>query len=408
MNKQIKEKTRNIYLDNSATTRVEPEVKKEMDFYYEEVYGNPGSFHSLGLKAKKSLKDARNRIANILSAKPKEIIFTGGGTESINLAIKGLAEVQPKEKNHIITTTIEHHAVLDTCEYLEKKGFKVTYLNVDKQGILDPEDLKKAIKKETFLVSIMYANNEVGTIQDIKKISSICKEKNVKFHTDACQASLYLDINVNNLGIDMMSLNASKTRGPKGVGLLYVRSSSILKLEPLIHGGGQERGLRSGTENLQGIMGFAKALELAEKNKEKESKRLTILRNRLIKGIKENTPKTFLNGHPAKRLPNNVNISFLDIEGESILLYLDAKGIYASSGSACTSKTLDPSHVILALGVPYEIAHGSIRFTLGKETTEQDIDYVVKVLPPIVKHLREISPFKLDEKEIRKKMELVI
>jgi cysteine desulfurase len=206
----------------------------------------------------------------------------------------------------------------------------------------------------------------------------------------------------------MMSLNASKTRGPKGVGLLYVRSSSILKLEPLIHGGGQERGLRSGTENLQGIMGFAKALELAEKNKEKESKRLTILRNRLIKGIKENTPKTFLNGHPAKRLPNNVNISFLDIEGESILLYLDAKGIYASSGSACTSKTLDPSHVILALGVPYEIAHGSIRFTLGKETTEQDIDYVVKVLPPIVKHLREISPFKLDEKEIRKKMELVI
>lgn len=390
-----------IYMDNSATTRMDVEVKKEMDKYFSEIYGNPGSFHSIGLFAKNALDDARRRFAELIGAKVSEIIFTGSGTESINMAIKGLAYKYQGKKKHIITSTIEHHAVLETCEYLKTKGFEVTYLNVDRDGLINLNELKKAIKDDTFLVSIMYANNEVGTVQDIKAIAKICREKNIKFHTDACQASGYLDINVQNLGVDMMTLNGSKVYGPKGVGMLYLKTGTVL--ETLIHGGGQEENRRSGTENIPGIMAFAKALEIAQKEREEEVLRLTKLRDKLIKGILKNIPKTILNGHPKQRLPNNVNVSFLDIEGEAILLYLDSHGIYASSGSACTSKTLDPSHVILALGVPYEFAHGSIRFSLGKETTEEDVDYVLKVLPKIIQNLRNISPFNLNLEEIELK-----
>ncbi len=387
-----------IYLDNSATTCMDPEVKKEMDKYFVEVYGNPGSFHSEGLVVKNALADAREKISKILGAKSSEIIFTGGGTESINLAIKGLAYAVQGKKKHIITSTIEHHAVLETCEYLEKKGFEVTYLSPNREATINPQDVKDAIRDDTFLVTIMYANNEVGTIQNIKEIGKICKEKGVKFHTDACQASGYLDLNVSNLNVDMMTLNGSKVYGPKGVGLLYLKMGTVI--EPLIHGGGQENNKRSGTENVPGIIAFAKALEIAEQEKEAESLRLTKLRDRLIKGILDNIPKTILNGHLINRLPNNVNVSFLDIEGEAILLYMDAKGVYASSGSACTSKTLDPSHVILAMGVPYEFAHGSIRFSMGKETTEEDVDYIIQILPEIIQNLRNISPFNLNLEEI--------
>lgn len=391
-------KERKVYMDNSATTKMDAEVKKEMDKYFIESYGNPGSFHSVGLVAKQALDNARERIAKVLNAKTSEIIFTGSGTESINMAIKGLTYAMQGKKKHIITSVIEHHAVLETCEYLEKKGFEVTYLKVNKDGLVDLEELKKAIRDDTFLVTIMYANNEVGTIQDIKKIGEICKEKNVKFHTDACQASGYLDLDVKNLNVDMLTLNSSKVYGPKGVGLLYLKMGTVI--EPLIHGGGQENNKRSGTENIPGIMAFAKALEIAQENRVEESKRLIVLRDKMIKKVIEKIPKVILNGHATKRLPNNVNLSFLDVEGEAILLYLDAKGVYASSGSACTSKTLDPSHVILAMGVPYEFAHGSIRFTLGKETTEEDVDYVVEVLPEIIQNLRNISPFNLDIKKV--------
>ncbi len=391
----------NVYMDNSATTRMLPEVKTEMDKYLCDLYGNPGSFHSIGLVIKEALKDARQRTATLLNARPNEIIFTGGGTESINMAIKGLAYKYEGKKKHIITTTMEHHAVLETCEYLETKGFEVTYLKVDHHGMVDPQAVKEAIREDTFLVSIMYANNEVGTVQPIAEIGAICKEKGVKFHTDACQASGYLSLDTTALNVDLFTLNGSKVYGPKGVGLLYVKTGTVL--EPLIHGGGQENNRRSGTENIPGIMAFAKALEIAQAHKAEEVPRLSALRDKFIKGVLNTIPKTILNGHPTERLPNNVNVSFLDIEGEAILLYLDAQGVYASSGSACTSKTLDPSHVILAMGVPYEFAHGSIRFSLGNETTEADVDYVLSILPKIIENLRAISPFNLDMKDIEAK-----
>ncbi|MDP3917508.1 MAG: cysteine desulfurase NifS [Nanoarchaeota archaeon] len=402
---------RKVYMDNSATTRMDSMVKEEMDKYFTEIYGNPGSFHSIGLDAKQAMDNARERAAKVLNAKTSEIIFTGSGTESINMAIKGLAYAVQGKKKHIITSTAEHHAVLETCEYLEKKGFDVTYLKVDRDGLIDLDELKNAIRDDTFLVSIMYANNEVGTVQDIKEIGKICSEKNVKFHTDACQASGYLDLDVKELNVDMLTLNGSKVYGPKGVGLLYLKMGTVI--EPLIHGGGQENNKRSGTENVPGIMAFVKALEIAQENRVAESERLVALRNKMIREVMEKIPKVVLNGHPTKRLPNNVNLSFLDVEGEAILLYLDSKGIYASSGSACTSKTLDPSHVILAMGVPYEFAHGSIRFSLGKETTAEDVDYVIKVLPEIIQNLRNISPFNLDlenveseQKKIREKIRI--
>jgi cysteine desulfurase len=383
-----------IYLDNAATTNVDSIVKKEMDKYFSEYYGNPNSFHEEGLFAKNALNSAREKIAKILNCKSNEIIFTGGGTESINLAIKGIAFACPENKKHIITSKIEHPAVLKTCEYLERKGFDVTYLDVDSEGFVNLSSLEKAIRKDTFLVSIMYANNEIGTVQKIRDIGNICKSYNVKFHTDACQAAGYLDLNVEKLNVDLLSINASKTYGPKGVGLLYLKTGTLI--EPLIHGGFQENGKRAGTENVPGIMGFSKALELAQADRESEIKRLCFLRDKLIDGLLS-IEGTCLNGSPIDRLPNNVNVSFLDVEGEAILLYLDSEGIFASSGSACTSKTLDPSHVIISLGIPFEYAHGSIRFTLGKQSTEEDIDRVLEIMPKIIETLRKISPFKNKE-----------
>ncbi len=389
-----------IYLDHAATTYVDDEVKKEMDKYFSKIYGNPGSFNNAGLIAKNAVDDARDKIASILNCKPNEIIFTGSGTESINLAIQGVASNLKNKGRHIITSSIEHHSVLETCKYLEKDGFEISYVNVDKNGIIKPEKIEKSIRKDTILITVMYANNEIGTIQPIKEISKIAKKNNILMHTDACQAAGYLDINVNNLNIDLMSLNGSKIYAPKGIGILYKKDN--VKIKPLIYGGGQEFNLRSGTENVPGIVGIAKALELVQKNKEKETIRLIKLRDKLINGILKNIPKSFLNGDREKRLPNNVNISILDIEGESLILYLNEKKVYASTGSACSSKSLEPSHVILALGNSYEVAHGSIRFTLGKRNKEEDINYVIKILPGIVKKLREISPVNLRLKDVKK------
>lgn len=388
-----------IYLDNAATTHVDKEVLKEMTKYFSVKYGNPGSFHSKGLEAKEAVDDSRKKIADILNCQTEEIIFTSGGTESVNLAIKGIAFANKSKGNHIITSKIEHHAVLYSCEYLEKNGFDVTYIDVDKYGLVNPEDVKKAITDKTILISIMYANNEIGTIEPIKKIGEIAKAKRIYFHTDACQAGS-MNLDVLDLNVDLMTLNSGKIYGPKGAGLLYVKKG--VKIEPLLHGGGQEFGLRSGTENVPGIVGFAKALELVQKNKEKENKRLIKLRDYLIRNILKKIPKTILNGHLTERLPNNVNVSFLDIEGEAIVLHLNEYGIYASTGSACTSKSLEPSHVITAIGLPYEASHGSIRFSLGKETEMEDIKYVLKVLPGIVKSLRKISPVKLNIKHFER------
>ena len=391
---------KDIYLDHAATTYVREEVLKEMEKYFTEVYGNPGSFNSIGLKAKEALDKARDKIKELLNApSEKNIIFTSGGTESINLAIKGVARSLKKKGNHIITSKVEHHAVLETCKYLEEEGFEVTYLDPDQYGIISVEQLIRAIKSNTILVSLMYANNEIGSINPIKELAEICKSKRIYFHTDACQAGCLLNIDVKELNIDLMTLNSSKLYGPKGVGLLYIKTGILIK--PIIHGGGQEFGLRSGTENVPGIMGFAKALELAQLEREEENKRLGKLSKKLTEGILNNIPKTVLNGHPKNRLSNNVNISFLDIEGEALLLYLNEHGFCASSGSACTSKTLDPSHVIIATGVPYEFAHGSLRITLGKKTSEEDIDLMISVLPKIVEKLRLISPFNLKMEEVK-------
>ncbi len=387
------------YLDNSATTKVREEVKEEMLKYFDVVYGNPGSFHNKGMEAKDALEDARERVAKLINSKPKEVIFTAGGTESINLALKGLAKSMKTQGNHIITTRVEHHAVLNTCEYLEKyEGCEVTYLEVDQYGLVNLKDIEAAIKPNTILITIMYANNEIGTINPIKEIGELARRNNIYFHTDACQAAGYLDLDVENLNVDMMTINGSKIYGPKGVGILYAKTG--IQLVPIIHGGGQERNLRSGTENVPGIMGFAKAFELAQQEKNSEVPRLIKLRDNLIKGILDSIPKTFLNGHPTKRLPNNVNVSILDIEGEALILYLNEFNIYVSTGSACTSQTLDPSHVVIATGLPYEAAHGSIRFTLGKETKEEDIEKVLEVLPGIVKTLRQISPVNVNAEHI--------
>jgi len=382
-----------IYLDTSASTPVDPIVMEEMQKYFSLEYGNPGSMHNKGLEASKALQQSRNKIANILNCKPEEIIFTSSGTESINLALKGIKN----KKNHIITTTIEHHAVLKTLEYLKQKGFEITYIPVEKNGIIDPRKIEKEIKNNTALITVMYANNEIGTIQPIKEISKIAKKHKIIFHTDACQAANSETLDVKELGVDLLTINSSKIYGPKGIACLYKKSDILL--EPLIHGGGQEFGLRSGTENIADIVGFAKALELAQKDKNKYRK-LTNLRNYLIENLLK-IPNTILNGDPIKRLPNNVNISFLNIEGESILLKLDKEGIYASTGSACTSKTLDPSHVILAIGAPQELAHGSIRFSLSKYTTKEDIDYLIEKVSIIVKELRDISPIHLNLEDIK-------
>ena len=389
------------YFDHSATTYVRPEVVKVMQKYYSENYGNPGSFHYKGLEANEALTSARKKFAEIIGSKPDEIIFTGGGTESCNLAIKGVAKSLKKQGKHIITSTIEHHAVMDSCDYLERhEDYEVTYVDVNKDGIIDPEEIRKAIRPDTILISVMYANNEIGTIQPIKKIAKIAKENGVLIHTDACQSIGALDINVQNLGVDLMTLNASKVYGPKGVGMLYLKKG--VRIVPLIHGGGQERNLRSGTENVPGIIGFTKAVELAQAEKEEESKRLIKLRDYLTKRVTEEISECWLNGHPTKRLPNNANITFLNVEGEAIILLLNEYKIYVSSGSACTSKTLDPSHVIVSMGLPYEAAHGSIRFTLGKINTKEDIDEMMEVLPEIIEKLRGISPVHLKASEVNK------
>jgi cysteine desulfurase len=387
-----------IYMDHAATTPVRKEVVAAMAPFWTDIFGNPGSLHNKGLEAHEALDSARSSVAAVIGANVMDIIFTGGGTESCNLAIKGLARANKTKGRHIITQLTEHHAVLDSCIALEKEGFDITYLPVDRYGLVSPERLRAAIRPDTILVTIMYANNEIGTVQPIAELAKIAHEKGTVFHTDACQAGGQLDVNVQRLGIDMMTLNGSKIYGPKGVGILYVKSG--VKLEPIIHGGGQENGLRSGTENVPGIIGFAKALELAQAERDVESKRLAELRNKLIEGIVKRVPKSFLNGHPTQRLPNNVNVSILDIEGEALILHLNDAGICASTGSACTSRSLEPSHVIRAIGLPYEAAHGSLRFTLGKETTQVDVDRVLEVLPPIVAKLRELSPVRLSVESV--------
>lgn len=392
---------KNIYLDHAATTYLIPPVVKAMQPYFEKFYANPSSLHSPGLQVKTAVNSARQTIAGILNAQPTEIIFTGGGTESINLAIKGVA--LHKSKGHIITSKIEHPAVLSTCNYLEKKGFSVTYLDVDKYGSISLSELEKSICSDTILISIMYANNEIGTIEPIAEIGKIARKHNILFHTDACQAAGASELDVKKLEADLMTINGSKIYGPKGVGILYKRTN--VPLEPLLHGGGQEFGIRSGTENVAGIIGFAKALELAQKEKNKENERLAKLRDYFITKILKAIPKSFLNGHPTRRLPNNANISFLDVEGESVLLYLNEYGIYVSTGSACSSNKLEISHVLNAIGLNHDAAHGSIRFTLGKRTTKAELDYVIKVLPGIISSLRKISPIHLELNEIRNEKE---
>lgn len=398
---------REVYLDHAATTPMHPAVREAMLPYMGETFGNPSSFHSVGKIVKDNVDHARERIARVLNARADEILFTSGGTESDNLAILGYTRMNQSHGRHLITTKIEHHAVLETMMRLEKKeGFKVTYLEPDRDGLVTTAQVQDALREDTILVSVMYANNEIGTIQPIAQIGNAIRKYQDRrptsdfrrpiFHTDACQASEYLDLDVEKLHVDMLSLNGSKMYGPKGIGLLYVKRG--IKLEPLQFGGSQERGVRPGTEHVAGIIGMAKALEMAQADRQSETQRLIPLRDRLIDGIRASIPKTRLNGHPTTRLPNNVNISIMDIEGEALILYLDAQGVYASTGSACTSASLDPSHVILALGLPYEVAHGSLRLTLGRSTTQAEIDYVIQILPPLVEKLRSLSPVRVDEK----------
>lgn len=379
-----------VYMDHAATTYTKKEVLEEMLPFFTESFGNPSSIHKFGRDARKYVDTARERVAKALGANPEEIYFTAGGTEADNWAVKGAAYANRSKGNHIITTKIEHHALIHACEYLEKEGFQVTYLPVDEYGLVSIEDVKNAITDKTILISIMYANNEIGTIQPISEIGKLAKEKGIYFHTDAVQAVGSVKIDVKEQNIDMLSLSAHKFYGPKGIGALFVKKG--VKLINFVHGGAQERGRRAGTENTPGIIGLGKAIELATDNLEEQSKRIMDLRDKLIKGVMDKIPYTRLNGHPVKRLPGNANFSFQYIEGEALLLNLDMKGIAGSSGSACTSGSLDPSHVLLAIGLPHEIAHGSLRLSLGTENTEEDIDYVLEVLPEIVEKLRQMSP----------------
>jgi len=381
---------KNVYMDYSATTYVKPEVLEEMLPYFTEKFGNPSSFYGISRVTKMAIDKAREQVAKALNCSPNEVYFTGGGSEADNWAIKGIASAHKNKGNHIITTKVEHHAVLHTCAYLEKNGFDVTYLDVDEEGFINLDDLRNAITDKTILVSIMFANNEIGTIQPIKEIGEICREKKVFFHTDAVQAVGNVPVDVNEMNIDMLSLAGHKIYGPKGIGVLYIKKG--IKIDNLIHGGAQEKNRRAGTENIAAIVGMGKALELATDNLEEHMKKLTLLRDKLMDGLLK-VPYTRLNGPKGdKRLPGNVNICFRFIEGESILLSLDFKGVCASSGSACTSGSLDPSHVLLAIGLPHEIAHGSLRLTMGEGSTEEDVDYVLDVVPPIIERLRNMSP----------------
>ena len=378
-----------IYIDNAATTKLSKKVLDEMMPYLTKNYGNPSSIYSLAQESASAIKKAREKTAKVLGAQPNEIYFTSGGTESDNWAIKGIADANKEKGRHIITTSIEHHAVLHTCQYLEKHGFEVTYLPVQSNGIINLDDLKKAIRKDTILISIMFANNEIGSIQPIKEIGEIAKEKGIYFHTDAVQAVGHIPIDVNELNINLLSLSAHKFNGPKGVGALYVRNGT--KISNLIHGGAQERKLRAGTENVPGIVGLGKAIEIAVEDMDKKNEYVSNLRDRLINGLLK-IPDTILNGDSKLRLPGNVNVCFKYIEGESILLHLDQLGICASSGSACTSASLQPSHVLLAIGLPAEVAHGSLRLTLSNENTQEEVDYVLSQLPSIIEKLRALSP----------------
>lgn len=379
-------------MDHAATTSADVEVVKVMEPYFTLKYGNPNSIHSFGQESRKAVEEAREKTAHLIGANPSEIVFTAGGTEADNYAVKGIAWANQKKGNHIITSKIEHHAVLHSCQFLEKQGFRVTYLPVDKYGLIDSEDVKKAITGKTILVTIMHANNEIGTIEPIKEISKVVKKAGVYFHTDSVQTIGHIPIDVNDLGVDMLSMSGHKFYGPNGVGALYLRKGT--RIVNLIDGGAQEKNRRAGTENVAGIAGLGKAAELAEKRlvqgKEVEVMKL---RDKLIKGITEKIDHAYLNGHPTKRLPGNANFCFEFIEGESMLLSLDMEGVAASSGSACTSGSLTASHVLLAIGLPPEIAHGSLRLTLGKDNTEEEIDYVIDILPGIIEKLRALSPF---------------
>nr|WP_092067260.1 cysteine desulfurase NifS [Dendrosporobacter quercicolus]NSL46492.1 cysteine desulfurase NifS [Dendrosporobacter quercicolus DSM 1736]SDL52689.1 cysteine desulfurase [Dendrosporobacter quercicolus] len=379
-----------IYFDHSATTPVDEEVAKLMLEYMTEKFGNPSSIHSFGREVHKAVDEARNHVAALIGANANEIFFTSGGTEADNLALKGVALANRKKGNHIITTAIEHHAILHTCEYLEKQGFSITYLPVDEHARVKIEDVRNAVTDQTILISVMFANNEVGTIQPITEISEIAKEKGIYFHTDAVQAVGNYPIDVKELNLDLLTLSGHKFHGPKGVGALYVRRG--VRIESVQQGGGQERSIRPGTENVPGIIGLGKAAEIAKRDMEKKIAHITALRDKLTTGIRERISDIKLNGHPTIRMPGNVNFSFSYVEGESLLLNLDLKGIAASSGSACTSGSLDPSHVLLAMGLTHEVAHGSLRISLGRGNTAEDIDYCLTVLPEIIERLRSMSP----------------
>ncbi len=384
--------SRFVYLDHSATTPVDQKVLEAMLPFFSMDFGNPNSLHAWGRKARQAVDQARDEVSRLINAEPSEIIFTGGGSEADNIAIKGVAFAKKDKGRHIITSAIEHHAVLDTCKWLEKEGFDITILPVDEYGTIRPEELRKAIRPDTILVTIHFANNEIGTVQPIEQLGNICREQGVLFHTDAVQAAGHISIDVKKLPIDLMTMAAHKMYGPKGVGALYIKKG--VKIVPLIHGGGQERGLRSGTENTAGIVGFGKAAALASDRLAKdEPEKERNLRDRLIDGILEKIEDAMLTGHRTERLPFHASFCFRYIEGESLLLRLDALGIGASSGSACTSGSLEPSHVLLAIGLPHEIAHGSLRLTLGKDTSEEDIDYVLENLPKVVESLRVMSPY---------------
>lgn len=378
------------YFDNAATTKISKEVIDSMQPYLNEIYGNASSIYSIGRETKKAIEVAREKVAKAINADSNEIYFSGSGTEADNWAIKGIAFANQHKGKHIITTNIEHHAVLHTCQYLEKFGFETTYVPVKENGIVDVNDIKGATREDTILISVMFANNEIGTIQPIKEIGELAKEKNIYFHTDAVQTIGNIPVDVKELNVDLLSLSAHKFHGPKGVGVLYIRDG--VNIDNLLHGGGQEKRRRASTENIAGIVGLGTAIEIATKDIPKKAEYLKTLREKTINGLTENIPEIIVNGDREKRLPGNVNVCFKYIEGESILLHLDQYGICASSGSACTSGSLEPSHVLLAIGLPHEIAHGSLRLSFSEENTEEEVDYLLEKLPPIIKNLRNMSP----------------
>jgi cysteine desulfurase len=384
-------KKKRIYLDYAATTPVDPRVLRAMLPYFSKKFGNTMSLYSFGQEAKFALEESREQVSGLIGAKPEEIIFTGSATESNNLALKGIAYANKNKGNHIVISSIEHPCIMESARYLEKQGFKITRLPVSGYGQVDPEDVRKVINRDTVLVSVIHASNEIGTVQPIAKIGKICRERGVYFHTDAVQSFGKIPIDVNKMNIDLLSASSHKMYGPKGVALLYIGKG--VSIEPILHGGGQERGLRSSTVNVAAIVGFTKACQIAKKEMEKEGLRVSKLRDKLIKGVLRRIPNSYLNGHPENRLPNNANFRFKGIEGESMVIHLDLAGIAASTGSACSSINLEPSHVLLAIGLKHQEAHGSLRVSLGRWTKESEINYLLTVLPKIISNLRKISPF---------------